>query len=863
MEPITFGEWLRQSRDELRLTREEFAKRVGCSVAMLRKIEDGERRPSTQIAGLIANCLDVPTADRPTFVKVARGELRVDRLFSIAQRISGPKAYPTPSAARINLPVIPTPLIGREHELGELSQLLGDPQCRLLTLVGPGGIGKTRLAIEAASQIQEFFEDGVYFVPLATVNSPRFIVPVIAEALGFAFQRENITDPKLQLINYLQEKHALLVLDNLEHLLAGPGIELLSELLEFAPRVRLLVTSRESLALHGEWVFEVQGLPVPESDQSEATIQGTSVELFLQRARRAHVRFNPTTQDYPTIVRICQLVEGMPLGIELAAAWVRTLSCDEIAVEIERGLDFLSVSARDLPARHRSLRAVFEHSWKLLSEEEQGVLLRLSAFQGGFRREAAEAVAKTTLFVLSALVTKSLIRRNGVDRYDLHELIRQYAIERLTDYPEEKAQTQAHHGHYYLMAFGNEDGSLRSAALPEALARLSAEMDNFRVAWEWAITHHEFTLIEHTLRAFATYFDNRGWFQDGLDLLGRATAALEAAIENAPPGREELVALGHLLACGGLLSFRLAQNDQSQRMLERSLEILRPLDEPRVLVESITFLGIVMAMKGNYISALDLFGEGLEIAAQIGDRWFAALCLTEQISISVLMGNLENAYERFQSAVADWRALGDPRFTAFGLYFLSWSALHQGRYIEARAALEECVTLNHSVGDRWGLGSAYRGLGLVAQAQGEHSQALEAFRKSLDTFSELGARWDMAMALADTGRSAFALGMDSEAERTWLEALRIASEARGTLITLEALVGLAGLHAKQGDRVRALALLLMVLDHPSSVQETKDRAAPLRLELEAQLTSQQVETAQARLQAKTFEAVVEEILKGV
>ena len=363
----TFGEWLRRQRQQLKLTREQLAERVGCSVALLRKIEDGERRPSTQVAELLANSLSVPPAERATFVKVARGELSMLRLPETQTETSAL----APSEPRINLPVLPTPLIGRQREVGELRDLLSHSDCRLLTLVGPGGIGKTRLAIEAASQVQGGFAHGVYFVPLAPVDTARYIVPVLADAVGFAFSSASAADPKAQLFSYLKEKQALLLLDNLEQLLAEPGIELLADLLVAAPRVTLLATSRESLGLQGEWVFEVQGLPIPDADGAEQHTPDTSAELFLQRARRVRVGFTAGPDDFPAIVRICQLVDGMPLGIELAAAWVRTLSCNEIAREIERGLDFLSVSARDLPARHRSMRADFDPSWQLLSEEEQ------------------------------------------------------------------------------------------------------------------------------------------------------------------------------------------------------------------------------------------------------------------------------------------------------------------------------------------------------------------------------------------------------------------------------------------------------------------------------------------------------------
>lgn len=862
--PVTFGQWLRHSRNELGLPREEFARRVGCSVSALRKIEDGERRPSSQIAELIANCLNLPLADRPTFVKVARGELSVDRLPPPSKRIMPASASPAPTPPRTNLPVLPTPLIGREREVQELVQLLRDPRCRLLTLVGPGGIGKTRLAIEAASQVQDVFADGVYFIPLAAINTTRFVVPVIADGIGFGFQGAGPTDPKQQLFSYLREKQVLLLMDNFEQLLTELGAEALAELLADASHVKLLATSREPLDLQEEWVFGVQGLPIPESQYAEGTAENTSVELFVQRARRAHVGFNATPGDYPAIVRICRLVGGMPLAIELAAAWVRTLTCDEIAQEIERGLDFLSAPTRDLPARHRSMRAVFDQSWRLLMEEERGVLLRLSVFEGGFRRKAAEAVAVATLPVLSTLVTKSLIRRSGGGRYDLHELVHQFAAEHLTEHSEEQTATLARHGEHYLMYFSQADGGLRSSAQLEALAELTLEMDNFRKAWDWAIANRRFALIEQTLRVFWLLYDTRGWFQDGQDMLGRAIEALETRHKQLPIVRTEQVALAHLLSVRSWLAYRLGQYGQAQAMLERSLDLLTPLQESRVLVESIHFLGQVMEVTGNYARALELYSNGLDMAQAIGDRWYRAAFLTNLyglIANADMMVKPANTHQQLQSVVDDWRAIGDPRFIAFGLRILSQSAFAIGRYDEARAALEESVALNSLIGDRWGLGSSYRGLGLIAQAKGEQDQAVDMFQKGVDTFTKLGGSWWLARVLAEMGRSILALGDAVEAERVWRESLRIAAEISGTPVALEVLADVASLDAERGDKERALALLSMVLNHPASFQETKNRAARLRAELEAQLTSQKVEAAQAWAQAKTLEAVVDEVLK--
>ena len=407
----SFGEWLRQRREALRLTRPELAECAGCSVSALRKIEADERRPSRQLAELLAGCLHIGPEEQPTFIDAARGARRVARLGRPARRPSPlPAATPPPSSGVAdsappagpdwNLPAPATRLVGREAELAALAQLLDDPTCRLLSLVGPGGIGKTRLAIEAACDLWQRFADGVFFASLAGTSSSEFMVPAIAQAVALNFAGP--ADPRVQLANYLRNKQVLLLLDNLEHLLEG--VDLLVEMLEETPGVKLLVTSRERLELQAEWVFEVQGLPVPAEDEVERLEKYSAVQLFLQRTRQAQVAFELSTEDRAHVARICRLVEGMPLAIELAAAWVPVLSCAEIADEIARSIDFLTTTMRDVPERQRSIRAVFDHSWHLLSEEEQQVLRPMSIFRGGFTRQAAEAVAGAGLPLLSALL---------------------------------------------------------------------------------------------------------------------------------------------------------------------------------------------------------------------------------------------------------------------------------------------------------------------------------------------------------------------------------------------------------------------------------------------------------------------------
>ncbi len=386
-----------------------------------------------------------------------------------------------PAANRHNLPLAPTAFVGRETELAALADRLADPACRLLTLVGPGGIGKTRLAVQAAAKQLDAFANGVVFVPLAPLGSADLLVPAIADALDFTLTGRD--SPQTQLLDYLSSKEMLLILDNCEHLLAGAG--LFADILRRAPDVTMLATSRERLNVPGEWLFDVQGLPVP--DHWDTAADQTAVALFVQSVRRQLNNFAPTEAESAAVVRICRLVGGMPLAIELAAGWVRVLSCAEIAREIEHSLGILAGKQPGLPLRHQSLQAVYEHSWNLLTVEERGAFMRLSVFRGGFQREAVEQVAGADLRLLAALIDKSLVGAGPTGRYQLHELARQFAWEKL-DQAGAVIDTANRHLVYFVAMGEQAAPELIGPRQATWLDRLELEHDNLRAALAWSQT---------------------------------------------------------------------------------------------------------------------------------------------------------------------------------------------------------------------------------------------------------------------------------------------------------------------------------------------------------------------------------------
>ena len=844
MESLTsFGEWVRRRRKALDFTQQELADRAGCSLAALQKIERDERRPSRQLAALLADQLQIAADQRDQFIKVARGQRMTETLPSTLEPVSSPQAIASTSASRLPLPIPTTPLVGRENELETIQHLLANPACRLVTLTGPGGIGKTRLALEIAHRLQNDFADGVCFAQLVGVNSPEFIIPSIAEAVGFTFS--GATPPKVQLQNYLHDKRMLIVTDNFEHLLSG--VDVLTELLQNAPHLKLLATSREPLRLQAEWIFEVQGLPVPE----ENDINNSAAQLFLQRARQARVGIQISSEDETAIAHICRLVDGMPLGIELAAAWVRVMPLNEIVREIQQDLQFLTSATQDVPERHRSLKAVFDYSWRLLAQDEQRTLARLSVFRGGFTREAAEKVTGAGFTTLLALVGKSMVRRNETGRFDIHELVRQYASEHLTD----TEPILAAHAETYLTLWREIDEQLWSNSTYFSGRRiLTANLDNFRIAWDWAVSHEKFDWLYDALTAVWGFHESHGSYAE---LYTQMEQAARAAREKHPR------LYGRALTYQAWSNLRYGRIVDAQTLLDEALAILRPFKDSLILFEPVFFKGLLYFFGGDWAAAQQWLSEACTHASASGVPRFIAKSYVHYRGVLAMTNNDEESFYRLQAELNRLKEQDLMRgyLTAFNTYMVP-VALRLGRLPELYQPLKESLVYFEQIGDRWISAATYSNLGIVLAAMGEMGEARSHVAHSLLLFKELGSQADIAFTHIHYGRIELAANDSAQAEYHLREAIRIGQSAQAYMAVADAAIELAKFWAQSDNTTtQALTLCLYLINQPNIRPDLRATAEGLCAQLEVSLTPAQIESAQTQAKIKSVDDLVSAYLE--
>jgi predicted ATPase/DNA-binding SARP family transcriptional activator len=823
---------------------------------------------------------------------------------------------PSPPATRKhNLPVQLTPFLGRQALLAQIERLLRDPTCRLLSLVGPGGSGKTRLALEAAAGQIDRYAHGVYFVSLAPLDSGEAIVPTVAKALGFSFYTEAGSGtpdrPQDQLLRYLRQKQMLILMDNFEHLLDGVGV--VTQVLQTAPRVQVLATSRARLNVEYEHVLPIPGMAFPKptaSTLSASTDVGRygAARLFLQSARRVQASFELTPSNQADVARICRLVAGMPLGILLAAAWVGMLTPAEIATELSgqrsgemgHSLDFLETDLREVPARQRSMRAVFDHSWRLLSERERGVMQALSVFRGGFTREAAIQVAGATLHDLRTLAGKSLLQPGSGGRYEIHELLRQYAAERLGEVPGARETAKDRHCAHYAQLLHTKEADLIGRRQREALAEIEGEIENVRAAWNWAVDQGRIEDIDRSLESLAEFYQIRGRFQEGEEAFSRAAQRLAEVQEEvasrpeAEVGRESKIVLGRVLMHQGRFCDPVGQAEKGVELLQKSVAILRDLGARREMAYALCYLwdepscqealtifqeigdrrGIALSLRelagvargqGDYGAARQLFRESLAMFRELGNQKEVATSLHALGYVAFILGEYEVAKELYQESLVLYREIGDQRGVANSLEYLGFNASYGFKeYGEARQLLQGSLAVYEEIGDLYGMAVALQSWGALADLLGEYAEAIQLAQKSLALAKEWRDATHVLMCLRVLGRAACGLGDLEEARRYFRQALDHVLEMALTewaipwvLATLD---GIAMLLVGEGEKERALEILTLAVHHPASMEVLRDIAASLVAELEVELPPHVAAAAQERGRARNLDATVAELL---
>lgn len=710
--PVAFGRWLKRLRSQQNFTQEALAEAVYCSVQLIRFWEGGRRRPSLEMAERLADVLQVPADQRTAFIQQAR--LPVEE----AEPGAAEELVPTPTALSLEKPGLPPldhPLIGREGEHNVLCHLLLDEQRRLVTLIGAGGMGKTHLALDVATALAPHFRDGAAFVSLTTLPSATHLPGAVAAALRTPL---GPGDPQEQSFVLLAPRHLLLVLDDFESLLNrdnGIAVQWVNRLLQRAPHVQVLVTSRERLRLSGERIFELAGLALP--SPAVPPEAADAVLLFIERAQQAAGYFVLDAQNKAAVTRICQLVDGMPLGIELAAAWVRVLTPAEIADELAKNVDFLARANRDTPMRHRSLRAIFEHSWELLDATEQRALMRLAVFRGGCQREAAQTVAKAPLPILASLIDKSLVRRTQTGnhaRYDLHEVVRQFAEEKRQALATPAAPADdaplAHYDYFYALAV-TAKARLQGGEQLHWLALLDEDHANLRAALDTCLIQRDGDRGLRLAIQLEDYWYMRGHHREGLQTI----LGLLALTKGRQPPAETAMAL----AAAGLFAIASGSYSEALRHLEQSVADARTRHDKSTLGRALRYLGIVHLREGKLAVARQEFVEAAAVNEQIGDLTERAITLGHLAEIALLQEDYTEAQRVGEEIVQLLRTVQNKNQLAGGLRRLALTHAQLGHYTLAIRYALESLDLNSEVGDLRGIAASIVALSTLLQPQAQ------------------------------------------------------------------------------------------------------------------------------------------------
>jgi predicted ATPase/Tfp pilus assembly protein PilF len=686
-------------------------------------------------------------------------------------------------------------------------------ESRLVTILGPGGVGKTRLALEVARSTTAY-RDGVWFVPLSGLSSGEHLASAIGAALRIPPAPG--TSTRSRLLDYLAEKEMLLVLDNFEHLVEeGPFI---SEMLEAAANVQLLVTSRERLGLPAEALVELWGMEVPEDD-TDAWRDAEAVQLFVQAARRIEPAFAISREDLPDVAGICRFAGGFPLGIELAAAWIRLLSTRELAAELATGSE-PTATVGSLPGRQRSLRAAFEYSWVLLPDRERAVLAQLSIFRGHFRSKAAAAVAHATLPVLSLLADRSLVRRVEPGLFEVPEVIRRYAEENLRADPSEHDRAAERHAAYYLDLLAGSEAGLASIEERAAAARLQPEIDQVRTAWAYAVRVRGSEWIADAARAYFLFLDLLGWCEEGYAAFREATHAFAGEPGCASAERECELFLG-------VFSLRLAHLPEAEARLSKTLAEFERAGEQGRAAFAAHRLGTTWWQAGRLDDARTMYERSLRQYREMEDERAVANSISHLGIIAYHQGLYDEARAFFAEAIEIQRALGDRRLLSMSLNNFGCALVDAGLSDEGEKRFLEALHLAAGAGDLVNSVLPLHNLGRIAFACGDLSGAAAFAERSLELSRPLGLRLMQALTLIFLGDISMARHEHADADRHYQTAVTLISGSGAIPLLLEAKLAIAELEQARGNVGKAKALAAEALDDPMAAPPLKARASSL------------------------------------
>jgi predicted ATPase/transcriptional regulator with XRE-family HTH domain/Tfp pilus assembly protein PilF len=767
VQSVSFGYWIRRQRKALDLTQSALANRVGCSRITITKIERDERRPSRIMAERLADALCIPNAEHPLFIEVALAERSPEGLALPATFDSSSPPQSIPGFI-YNLPVPVTSLVGRKREIAEVSRLLKRKPVRLLTLLGPGGVGKTRLAITVASRLGRLFKNGVAFVPLSAIGDPELILTKIAETLHVPeTQGRSLMD---SLLDHLQNYQMLLLVDNFEHVLAAAT--LISKLLESVPNLKVLITSRAALHLSGEYEYPVPPLQLPEvvfqpgersplrTELVSTLKRNESFQLFVQRASAKRLDFEADSKTAPYVAEICRRLDGLPLAIELAAAKIKTESPKTLLNRLEDRFETLTGGPRDLPVRLQTLRNTFEWSYELLAEREKCTFNRLGVFAGGCSQQAAEAVCciqpldRSELNdVLSSLVDQSMLQRTddaGQElRYEMLSVLQEYALEQLVERNEEDGMRRKHLEFFTRLAEAAEP-HLWDEEQEIWGKRLVTELDNLRTALSWSLERSsarkdEIELGSRLAGALWYFWYGRGYLHEGRRWLRYAVNRVTW------PSKARAKAV----TAASVLAWQQGENQQARLLADEAIQLWRQFEDLEGLGEILHMMGHIVFDQQDYQAAQHLFQESLEVYEEAGEKAMQACLISD----------------------------------------LGMLAYHQGDFKKARQLYEQSLTMFGELGSKDGIASTYLRLGDLERLAGEYERAFEFYQRAREIFEELELKLEIASAHHKLGYIYQQRCEFWQARKMFIRALELQAEMGNKQGIIECLAGLAGLAA--------------------------------------------------------------------